>query len=182
MNWIRSLFLTIIVCYGIYTPLLCADDSTLEYQIKAGYLFNITKFVTWSNDTSQTFNLCLLGDDPFGSLIDPIEERTASDKPIKLFRITQLNAKQQCHILYFNKNSSENFNVDDPAIHELENTLIVGEGDFFADKVGMISFISREGKIKLKISLRNLKTSGLHVSAKLLEVAESTSKEEDNEK
>jgi len=46
---------------------LYAEDASVEYKIKAGYLFNFTKFVTWADDDSETFNLCILGNDPLAN-------------------------------------------------------------------------------------------------------------------
>ncbi len=87
----------------LFSQLLYADDSSVEYKIKAGYLYNFTKFITWSADNSETFNLCILGDDPFGELINPIEQRSAIGRPIKLFRfnsLSKLDKEQHCHILF----------------------------------------------------------------------------------
>ena len=70
----------------LFSQLLYADDSSVEYKIKAGYLYNFTKFITWSADNAETFNLCILGDDPFGELINPItsgDESTIRTPPIK---------------------------------------------------------------------------------------------------
>ena len=83
-----------------FSHILFADDSGVEYKIKAGYIYNFTKFITWPEDDAATFNLCLLGEDPFDILIDPIEKRVAHGKPIKVFRLDELDMGHQCHILY----------------------------------------------------------------------------------
>ncbi len=94
----------------LFSQLLCADDSSVEYKIKAGYLYNFTKFITWSEDNAETFNLCILGDDPFGELIDPIEQRSAFGRPIKLFRFDSLrnDKEQHCHILFISSSIKDN--------------------------------------------------------------------------
>lgn len=181
MNVIKLLCIALCLSCGFFVSFLYADDTSIEYKIKAGYLYNFTKFIIWSEDNIQTFNICILGEDPFGGLIDPIEQRVAIGRPIKLFRINQLDNKQHCHILYVNKSISENFaNHNSATIQENLNTLFVGEGDLFATKIGL-GFISREGKIKLKINLGKLQKNGLRVSAKLLEVAELVKSEEDDQ-
>ncbi len=164
------------------SQLVYADEASVEYKIKAGYLYNFTKFITWPEDKSETFNLCILGEDPFGGLIDPIEQRTAFGRPIKLFRLNSLNKEQSCHMLYISSSAKEN-----PAsngmlvIRDLDNkTLTVGEGEQFAAQGGMIGFVNRQGKIKLQINLKTLQQSGLKISAKLLEVAEVVEGEHDD--
>ncbi|CAA9890346.1 conserved exported hypothetical protein [Candidatus Methylobacter favarea] len=173
----------------LFSQLLLAEDSdsNVEYKIKAGYLYNFTKFVTWPEDNSQTFNLCILGTDPFGSLIDPIEKRSAFGRPIKLFRFEDLNAfrqsalsgheapsnNQQCHILFIDASLDNNFSIKNVfAGRDGDRTLTVGQNEGFARRGGMIGFVQRQGKIKLQINMNALKYSHLTISAKLLEVAE----------
>ncbi len=143
-----------------------AEEESVEYKIKAGYLYNFTKCITWQENASATFNLCLLGDDPFGSLIDPIEQRTASDRPIKLIRMAKSFSKDpHCHILFIGASVS----LPKPIP---PNVLTVSEQQDFALKGGVIGFINKDGRIKLQINLEAVKQSGLKISAKLLEVAE----------
>ncbi len=171
-----------ILCCLLFSQVLCADDSSVEYKIKAGYLYNFTKFITWPEDKSETFNLCILGSDPFGKLIDPIEQRSAFGRPIKLFRFDSLNSlshthiKPHCHILFISssigsaiKNTISNNTLE---IRDISKTLTVGESNDFAVQGGMVGFVNKEGKIKLQINLKKIKQSDLKVSAKLLEVAE----------
>ena len=154
-----------LVCL-LFSQLLRADDSSVEYKIKAGYLYNFTKFITWPEDNAKTFNLCILGSDPFVDLIDPIEQRTAMGRPIKVFRFDSLKNmghETHCHIL---------FESNRIPVQGIDNTLIVGEGEEFIGQGGMIGFVNKEGKIKLQINLKTITQSGLKVSAKLLEVAD----------
>jgi len=150
-----------------------AGDADVEYKVKAGYLYNFTKFITWPEDKSETFNICIVGEDPFGDLIDPIQQRSAFGRPIKLFRFNRPNNGQRCHILFISATIKNNpFLKDAPDIPDVEKTLTVGESDGFAAQGGMIGFANRQGKIKLQINLKMLQQSDLKISAKLLEVAE----------
>ena len=154
----------------LFSQLLYADDSSVEYKIKAGYLYNFTKFITWSADSAETFNLCILGDDPFGELINPIEQRSAIGRPIKLFRFNSLSGldkESHCHILFVSSSIKDALSTTD-----FDNTLVVGESREFINQGGMIGFVNKQGKIKLQVNLKTIKQSGLKVSAKLLEVAD----------
>lgn len=153
-----------------FSQLLFADDSVVEYKIKAGYLYNFTKFITWPGDGASTFNLCILGKDPFGALIDPIEKKVAQGRPIKVFRMDELKMGQQCHILYVGV--ADFFIKSRPINQGVPKTLTVSEINEFAAQGGMIGFVNRDGKIKLQINLDAIKQGGLKISAKLLEVAE----------
>ena len=154
-----------------------ARDRNIEYKIKAGYLYNFTKFVTWPGDDLATFNICILGKDPFGSIINSIETRSVEDKPIRLFRFKSISEIQQCHIVYFGK-SRKKWGKSDLSLKSVltissdNKTLSVSESKKFTKAGGMIAFFRKKGKIKLHINLQALRKSGLEVSAKLLEVAE----------
>ncbi|WP_333875637.1 YfiR family protein [Methylobacter sp.] len=150
-----------------------AIATDVEYKVKAGYLYNFTKFITWPEDKNETFNLCIMGEDPFGDLIDSIEQRSAFGRPIKLFRFNSLDKGQYCHILFISASIKDNLLIKGLlANYGVDNTLTVGESAEFTTQGGMIGFINREGKIKLQINLRILQQSDLKISAKLLEVAE----------
>jgi hypothetical protein len=150
-----------------------ADETSREYQIKAGYLYNFTKFITWPEEISETFNLCILGDDPFGEIIDPIEQRNVADHPIKVVRLpysrshTDITKFPLCHILYISPSFKET-----GIYQKLHNVLTIGETDQFAAQGGMIGFQKQNDRVTLQINLSALKQSGLKVSAKLLEVSE----------
>lgn len=150
-----------------------ADGANVEYKVKAGYLYNFTKFITWPEDNGETFNLCIVGEDPFGDLIDPIEQRTAFGRPIKLFRFNSLNKEQHCHILFVSASIKDNNILKSMFAIQADNkSLTVGESKEFAAQGGGIGFVNRQGNIKLQINLKVLQQSDLKISAKLLEVAE----------
>jgi hypothetical protein len=150
-----------------------AEDTNVEYKVKAGYLYNFTKFITWTEIKGQTFNICIAGEDPFGDLINPIEQHSAFGLPIKLFRFNRINKDQHCHILFIGSSIKENVELKDTlVVRNVNKSLTVGESDDFATQGGMIGFVNREGKIKLQINVKALQQSGLKISAKLLEVAE----------
>ena len=55
-----------------------------EYSIKAGYLYNFSKYVQWPEGTFPTpetpFVICIVGEDPFGGRLDQaIAGKTSGD-------------------------------------------------------------------------------------------------------
>jgi hypothetical protein len=154
-----------------------AQGSRIEYKIKAGYLYNFTKFIAWPENKSTTFNLCILGKDPFGSIINPIEKRTVHNKPIRLYRYQTISEIKHCHIVYLGVSEDKWGNSDLSfsgvlTITSLEQALTVSDSRQITQAGGMISFFLEEGKVKLLVNLQALRKSGLEVSAKLLEVAD----------
>ena len=162
INTIRLLGVVFFLLTALYSH---ADTAPVdEYKVKTGYLFNFTKFITWSDSNINTFNICILGHDPFGEFIDPIEQRTAFNRPIKLFRLNSIDKRLHCHIIYVSEEKSIPINTN--------NTLVVGDDSEFIRKGGMIAFIEKDNKIRLQINLKLLQQNGLRISAKLLEVSD----------
>jgi len=154
-----------------------AQDNSIEYKIKAGYLYNFTKFISWPENESETFNLCIIGKDPFGSIIDPIEKRTVKNKPIRLYRFQSIVEAKYCHIIYFGGSNQHLSKIDLAlsgilTVGSIENSLTIGETKKFSQAGGMFAFFLKEGKVKLLINQQALKKSNLEVSAKLMEIAE----------
>src|SRR6185437_2590668 len=75
-RWRRSIALLgsiFVLCAT--AALLQAQDRPTEYQVKAAYLYNFGKFVTFAGDKlsgEKNFDICILGEDPFGSALDTI--------------------------------------------------------------------------------------------------------------
>jgi len=71
-----GLLLSGLFLYTASSPVLCADPVSLEYEVKAAFLFNFTKFVQWPSsafaDANSAFEICIVGDDPFGKTLDDI--------------------------------------------------------------------------------------------------------------
>jgi YfiR/HmsC-like len=176
----KDTFLTrALLCLAfLFSNCLASDDGNLEYKVKAGYLYNFTKFVTWPHIKSTSFNLCLLGNDPFGAVIDPIEDKSAFDLPIKVLRLREADflsasLKADCHIIYVSATNGLKIIFEKIQSSPYKRkTLVVGESEAFTAQGGMIGFVKRDSRIKLQINLQAAKQTDLKISAKLLEVAE----------
>lgn len=160
-----------------------ATQPALEYKVKAAYLFNFTKFISWPEKAGDTFNLCIVEPNPFGSMLKPLEQRTVAGKPISIRNIESTEQVADCHILYIDKAKKipNGFETPDSGIliiTSLGGVLNVSSQPFFARQGGMIGFVLRDGRVKLQVNLKALKQQGFQVSAKLMEVAEQVESDE----
>ena len=60
-----------------------------DYEVKAAFLYNFAKFVRWPDDaaTGPTFVLVIVGDDPFGEVIDrAFHGKTVLGRPVEIRR------------------------------------------------------------------------------------------------
>ncbi len=161
----------------LLSGLAVAGSSSVEQKIKAAYLYNFTKFISWPADDAETFKLCLLGEDAVGRLLVPLEKKTAMGLPIRLRRLQRPDQARDCHIVYLAGEETA-WNMENIALQGVltissgSQALTVSGEEGFAQQGGMIGFVVRKGRVRLQINLQALKNSGLKVSAKLLEVAE----------
>lgn len=166
-----------VVCIVFNSGLLSAQQGDLKNKIKAAYLYNFTKFIVWPNFQDEVFNICLLGKDPFGPVINPIENRIANNRPIRLHRVERNQAIDFCQILYLGDSKVwQNYAADNYS--EILTISSLAENDIQVVKreqqqqAVMIAFFIQDGKVRLRINVEKLRSSGLEVSAKLLEIAE----------
>ena len=152
-----------------------AADASLEYRVKAAFLYNFAKFVTWPDqvfpaaDTPVVF--CLAGEDPFQELLDTTtKERKVEGRQIEIRRLTVDAPLAGCHLVF----SSE---TDGTRVaHVLQRAtgagaLTVGEAEEFLPRGGMIRLLVEEGKVRFDISTRSAERAGLKVSSQLLKLA-----------
>ena len=89
-----------------------------EYEVKATFLLNFTKFVQWPSSPeppATAFNICILGEDPFGETLDHIvQDERVDGRPIQVRRIVTASSGQM-HFLW-SKKESVNLHLKDSCI------------------------------------------------------------------
>src|SRR5262245_59970628 len=79
--------------------------SAPEYTLKAAFLYHFTKFGKWPDtafeDAASPFVIGVLGEDPFGPLLDQtVKGKTVQDRPLEVRRFAQLDDLGSCHLLF----------------------------------------------------------------------------------
>ena len=145
--------------------------SSLEYNVKAAYLLNFTKFVEWPPsafaDANAPLTICILGDDPFGRMIDQIVEGESVNRHRIVVERLRGDERKACHLIYFGNNvfSATMLSGAGTAV------LTVGEGDDFIHQGGVIAFVLDNRRVRFDINLKAAVSAGLKLSSKLLSVA-----------
>jgi YfiR/HmsC-like len=149
-----------------------SQSSTLEYQVKAAFLLNFTKFVEWPSPepADSPFTVCVVGDDSFS----PELERTVQGESVNGHKVVVQRASREgakgCRLLFVSKSEKN--------IKELLNTvgpgvLTIGEGESFLHDGGVIAFIRENRRVRFSVNLAAARTEHLNLSSKLLAVARS---------
>jgi hypothetical protein len=157
-------------------PVLWAQEAKpSEYQVKAAYLYNFGKFVTWPRDSPEgddhTFTICVLGKDPFGALLDStLLNQTIDGKSAVAKRIAKAQDATSCHVLFIS--SSEERQLKE-ILMGLNNVPVLTVSDIaqFSQRGGMIEFVTDDDKVRFEVNVSNAEHAGLNVSSELLKVA-----------
>jgi hypothetical protein len=146
-----------------------------EYEIKGAFLYNFAKFVTWPAEKlsapDSPIVIGILGDDPFGSVIDEIVEGKPIDgRPIRVTRFKKTSEATGVHILFVS--------TTDPAalaqtmkLLSPWGVLTVGEGEGFAREYGTVGFFMEENRVRFTVNVGAAERAGLKISSKLLQLA-----------
>ena len=157
------------------TDLIAQQPRLREYQIKATYLFNFGRFVKWPESATagknDAFDVCVLGQDPFGSALDStFAGETLGGKPVAIRRLAKPQDAAGCHILFISSTEESHLKA---ILAALENagTLTVSDMPGFAEQGGMIQFVFDGNKIRFEVNLASAESSRLVLSSELLKVA-----------
>ncbi|MEG3638452.1 YfiR family protein [Magnetococcus sp. PR-3] len=166
--------------------LVCAEGSMararplskakqVEYKVKAAYIYNFLRFIDFPHASlkkdAEQIQICLIGTDPFGRMIDPIERHKAKGKALKVVRAEDLQHLQRCSVVFVGRSGQWPLQQ---ALTTLRHSgiLTVSDQPRFAAQGGVIGFIIKRDKVRLQVNLDSARREGLKISAKLLEIAD----------
>jgi hypothetical protein len=159
------------------TGLLAQQPKPSEYQVKATYLYNFGRFVKWPGTVpagkGDSFSVCVLGQDPFGAILDSTLAGEALDgKPVVLRRISKPQDAGDCRILFISTAEEKHLKEILTALDE-SGVLTVSDMPGFARRGGMIQFVLEGDRVRFEINLTSAESARLVLSSELLKVASS---------
>lgn len=157
--------------------LLAQQQKPSEYQVKATYLYNFGRFIKWPDSIpagkTDSFSVCVLGQDPFGSILDStLAGESLDGRPVVLHRFSKPQDAADCRILFISSNEEKHLNEILGALDE-NGILTVSDMHDFTRRGGMIQFILEGDRIRFEINLVNAENAKLTLSSELLKVAAS---------
>ncbi|MFT3911726.1 MAG: YfiR family protein [Ferruginibacter sp.] len=150
-------------------------QTAAEYQVKAVFLYNFTRFVDWPAATFESatspFVIGILGNDPFGNYIDEtVSGESTGEHPIVIKRFKTVKDIDNCQILFINSTDAETIKSVLSDTRE-KKILTVSDANNFASLGGIIGFFIENNKIRMQINTEAAKAASLSISSKLLGVA-----------
>lgn len=150
-------------------------DAALEQAVKAAYVYNFTRFVSWPDDSplarAPVFSIGVLGDDSFADAVEAtVRDKTVEGRPLAVRRFRIADDVVPCPVLYVARAQSGNL----PRLQaRLQGwpVLTVGDAEGFASRGGMIGLFLKDGRIRFEVRLAAARAAGLEVSSKLLRLS-----------
>jgi hypothetical protein len=153
-----------------------AATPPTEYEVKAVYLYNLARFIEWPAETPAPAGdqvvIGVIGDDPFGPLLDEIvrDKAVPEDQRLMVRRFTSLEEVVNADILFISSSEAERLPQILKAL-EGSSILTVGEMDRFAERGGMIALKLEDKKVRFDINLEAARRARLKLSSHLLKLA-----------
>ena len=151
-----------------------AQDTASEYDVKAAFLYNFTKFVDWPatafHDDRSTVRLCVLGDDPFGESLREIAEGEVAGRRLTVLTVSSMNDPAACQILFISRSERERLPEILAAVRDAP-VMTVSETKGFLEQGGIINFVLEGPRVRFEINQGAAERAGLKISSRLLRLA-----------
>ncbi len=145
--------------------------TPLEDAVKTTFLYKFSPFVQWPDSASQTFNICVIGNEGIGNaLAQAIAGQRYGARIMAARNLTAVEA--DCQIAYVPGN-------DAPAVAAMldatrgKPVLTISDLPNNAPAHGIIDFVIEDGHVRFDIDDAAAAQSGLTISSKLLSLARS---------
>jgi len=170
--------LALVVCLLLGVAARAADATKPfgEYQVKAVFLYNFTKFVSWPtnvfNGANAPFVIGVLGADPFGPALDElVSAQSVGSHPISVRRLGRDEPIGGCQILFVARSERERLPDVFAAVKD-RPILTVGDMPRFVELGGMFNLALSQRRVVIDvIDNAAARAVGLQVNSKLLDLA-----------
>jgi hypothetical protein len=177
-NWRRLGIIVALLC--LPPGILAAERAPTEYEVKAAFLFNFAKFVTWPPESFPAAEspvlIGVLGADPFGAALERLAaELRVQGRPLRVVRGTTVAELVRCHVLFISASERDRMGQILQGLRQAGSAaLTVGETDGFLGAGGIIRFLVEQNKVRFEISAEAAARARLAISSKLLSLGVNT--------
>jgi hypothetical protein len=165
------------LCFAVSAPPVVRADSSLEYAIKAAYLYKLAAFVDWPPSSfespSSSLRICVIGDDPFRAVLDQAVAGVAiGGRPIQVARYPAAQPNMACNIAYVAGSSAQSRADALKALRGEAVLTVTDQARGPADgEQGIVSFVLKNDRVRFDIDQREAASDHLALSGKLLSLA-----------
>ena len=159
-------------------PSSAVAAPSLEYAIKAAYLYKLAAFVNWPassfESASSPLRICVIGDDPFKTVLDQaVNGVSVAGRPVQISRYDAAQPTMACQIAYVAGSSAQS-RAD--ALKALKGAPVLtvtdqGSDSDPASEEGVVNFVLTDNRVRFDIDQHQAVEDHLALSGKLLSLA-----------
>jgi hypothetical protein len=146
----------------------CGDLS--EYRLKAAFVYNFALFTEWPAAVGASLNLCIVGQDPFGEEIDPLQGKAVGARTITVQRKAGVDSLSGCQVVFISSSVIGSLSRVLDALHGTP-VLTVADSPGASGQGVALNMSLEENKITFDANLRAARDAGVKLSSKLLRLA-----------
>jgi hypothetical protein len=154
-------------------PLLrAASPADLEYQVKAGFLFNFIKFVQWPRNRpggeEKVVRVCVFGAASVVSTIaSAMDGKTAGGQLVAVWQAGSASRSGACQVVFVS--AGENRRADEILkAASGKSVLTISETPGFARAGGILNLIQQDNRIVFEVNIEAAKAAGVTLDSQLL--------------
>lgn len=164
---------SLLACVALVATAAAHAATVPEHELKLAMTYKIAKFVSWpaARESSGSFALCVLGEDPFEGALGGIEGLTVKERAIAVrHAITVAEVLFGCDLVFVSRSESENLEGILATLADVP-VLTVSDAPQFAARGGIVELQPRGSRIGFTINVAAFRRAGLAISSQLLELA-----------
>jgi hypothetical protein len=169
-----ALLLLLLLCCGT-SAAQDIPSNAMEYQIKAAFLYKFCIYTEWPSAafarSDSPFVFGVLGPENFiAELNAAVKGRTIGNRTVQIREINNENDLAGVHAIFLARSHQEFL----PSLYAAASgmpLLVVTESEGSLADGATINFTLKNSRVSFEVALDNAQLQGLHLSAKMLEVA-----------
>ncbi|HZP11626.1 MAG TPA: YfiR family protein [Nevskiaceae bacterium] len=173
VSWLRRIAAIAAAAAIVVAPAHAATEVDRVQQIKAAYLYNFARFVTWPPEkvgADKAIEFCILDGDPLKPALDEVlQGKTIDTQRVVVRHTARVEDMRSCHVAYLGGVDPARVGAALDALAGA-SVLTVYEGSD-TQRAGAIRFFLEDRKVRFEINLPLARREHLELSSHLLNVA-----------
>jgi hypothetical protein len=165
--------LALVIAEGNVAVTAAGQEAPGEYDVKAAFVYNFIKFVTWPSGEEPAggaMQLCILGDLPDAAPFDDIDGQEIMGKRLHIVHLREPLEARNCQALFLSSSLSRRL-PDTLELLRGRPVLTIGDTNGYAQRGVMINMYLENKRVRFEINAESAGLAGLRISTKLLSLA-----------